>query len=88
LWGAGSPASGGAVLELESRIGAQYPAECAVCADAGMRHERRSLRIAVRELSCEPAAESVLLAFRLTRGCFATAVLRELVSLAEESSAA
>jgi tRNA(Glu) U13 pseudouridine synthase TruD len=30
----------------------------------------------------------VLLAFRLTRGCFATAVLRELVSLAGESSAA
>jgi tRNA pseudouridine13 synthase len=88
LWGAGSPASRGALLELESRIGAQYPAECALCADAGMRHERRSLRIAVRELSCEPAAESVLLAFRLTRGCFATAVLRELVSLAEETSAA
>jgi tRNA pseudouridine13 synthase len=88
LWGAGSPASRGALLELESRIGAQYPAECALCADAGMRHERRSLRIAVRELSCEPAAESVLLAFRLTRGCFATAVLRELVSLAQESSAA
>ncbi len=88
LWGAGSPGSGGAVLELESRIGAQYAAECALCANAGMRHERRSLRIAVRELSCEPAAESVLLGFRLTRGCFATAVLRELVALAEETSAA
>ncbi len=87
LWGAGSPASGAAVLELESRIAAQYLEECALCAGAGMRQERRSLRIAVRELACEKAADSVLLGFRLARGCFATAVLRELVADAGEPSA-
>ncbi|HSY06163.1 MAG TPA: tRNA pseudouridine(13) synthase TruD [Steroidobacteraceae bacterium] len=83
LWGVGSPASHGAVLELELRTAAQFATECALCAGAGMRQERRSLRIAVRELQCETAAESVWLGFRLARGCFATAVLRELVAADE-----
>jgi tRNA(Glu) U13 pseudouridine synthase TruD len=71
------------VLELELRTAAQFATECALCAGAGMRQERRSLRIAVRELQCETAAESVWLGFRLARGCFATAVLRELVAADE-----
>jgi tRNA(Glu) U13 pseudouridine synthase TruD len=33
----------------------------------------------VHELSCRAEAQAVVLRFRLGRGCFATAVLRELI---------
>ena len=82
LWGAGEPKSAAGVRELEMRIGAEFAAECARCAAAGMSQERRSLRLRVTELSCEPENDAVLLRFRLTRGSFATAVLRELVAAA------
>jgi tRNA(Glu) U13 pseudouridine synthase TruD len=44
-----------------------------------MAQERRSLRLVVRDLSCQAEADAVVLGFRLGRGGFATAVLRELV---------
>ena len=83
LWGEGRPETLGQVLELESRVGARFGAESALCAAAGMRQERRSLRLRVGELQCEPETRSVLLRFRLTRGAFATAVLRELIGTDE-----
>jgi tRNA pseudouridine13 synthase len=68
------------VLALEGRIGAEFAAECALCAAAGMVQERRSLRLRVAELKCEAESGAVVLRFRLTRGSFATAVLRELIA--------
>jgi tRNA(Glu) U13 pseudouridine synthase TruD len=46
-----------------------------------MDQERRSLRLAVRELNWQrdPDANSLVIRFRLTRGSFATTVLRELI---------
>jgi tRNA(Glu) U13 pseudouridine synthase TruD len=44
--------------------------------------ERRSLRLRVRELECCAEEAAVVLRFRLARGCYATAVLRELVETA------
>lgn len=79
LWGAGDPATGLGVLALEQRVAAELAPYCAECVHAGMRQERRSLRLAVRGLSCEPESDAVVLRFRLARGSFATAVLRELV---------
>jgi tRNA pseudouridine13 synthase len=79
LWGAGDPGTGAVVLALEQRIAGELAPYCAECVHAGMRQERRSLRLAVHELRCEPEAAAVVLRFRLVRGSFATAVLRELV---------
>jgi tRNA pseudouridine13 synthase len=79
LWGAGEPASRAGVLELETRIGAQFDAQCALCTAAGMAQERRSLRLRVGELQCAVEPDAVVLRFRLARGSFATAVLRELI---------
>ncbi|HEY2275926.1 MAG TPA: tRNA pseudouridine(13) synthase TruD [Steroidobacteraceae bacterium] len=84
LWGAGEPRTGAGVLALEQRIGGEFAAECALCAAAGMAQERRSLRLRVAELGHEAESDAVVLRFRLTRGSFATAVLRELVGAAEE----
>jgi tRNA pseudouridine13 synthase len=84
LWGRGSPGTRGQVLELESRTGERFGAESALCVAAGMRQERRSLRLAVQGLGCTAEAGAVMLRFRLTRGGFATAVLRELITTPAE----
>ncbi|HLY52126.1 MAG TPA: tRNA pseudouridine(13) synthase TruD, partial [Steroidobacteraceae bacterium] len=78
MWGAGQPESGAAVHALEMRVAAQFPTQCALCASAGMAQERRSLRLRVSGLVCEAEPHAVVLRFRLARGSFATAVLREL----------
>ncbi|HVN44951.1 MAG TPA: tRNA pseudouridine(13) synthase TruD [Steroidobacteraceae bacterium] len=87
LWGAGAPGTAGAVLELESAIAARYPDAAAACSAAHMAQERRSLRLAVRELRCDAEPQAVRVEFRLARGGFATAVLAELIeSHSQESS--
>jgi len=82
LWGTGSPASRGPVLELESAVAERFRVESRLCERVGLRQERRSLRLTVRDLRCEVEAAAVVLRFSLTRGGFATAVLRELVATA------
>ncbi len=86
LWGVGEPRTGAGVLALEGRIGAEFAPECALCAAAGMTQERRSLRLRVAELECTAEPDAVVLRFRLTRGSFATAVLRELVRRSSEAA--
>ncbi len=84
LWGRGSPPSGGRVLELEQRIAGQLAVACELVARAGMDQERRSLRLAVRDLRWRrdaAAADSITVEFRLSRGAYATTVLRELFAL-------
>jgi tRNA pseudouridine13 synthase len=78
MWGRGLPASRGRVLELESRVAAQLLPASELVQEAGMDQERRSLRLAVRDLHWSREADAVVLHFRLTRGSFATTVLREI----------
>jgi tRNA pseudouridine13 synthase len=80
LWGKGCPPSAGEVLELERAVAERCTEAAAACTAAGMAQERRSLRIAVHGLRCEEESDAVRLHFRLARGCFATAVLAELVA--------
>ncbi|MBV8911028.1 MAG: tRNA pseudouridine(13) synthase TruD [Gammaproteobacteria bacterium] len=82
LWGKGSPQSRAAVLELEAGVTAQLPAQARLCESVGLRQERRSLRLVVRDLQCEREPAAVLLRFGLARGGFATSVLRELFDTA------
>src|SRR5262249_1025297 len=83
MWGAGAPPSLARVLELESALAARFPDLPALCSGAGLAQERRRLRLAVRELGCGSEADAVVLTFRLGRGAFATAVLRELIDSGE-----
>ena len=85
MWGEGCASSGGEVLELETAIAARYPDAAAACAAARMAQERRSLRLRVHELRCEVEAQAVRVHFRLSRGCFATAVLAELIESGAET---
>lgn len=113
LWGRGLPASGGRVLELEQRVAGGLRAACELVTQAGMDQERRSLRLAVRDLrwrrearaahaayasdaaggtdaqGADEAAgaagvgggDAITLEFRLSRGAYATTVLREIFAL-------
>ena len=81
LWGRGPLPSRGRVLELEQRVAAGLSAACELASAAGMEQERRSLRLAVRDLRWRREADSVVLEFRLTRGAYATTVLREVFAL-------
>jgi tRNA pseudouridine13 synthase len=97
LWGRGEPLSRHRIADLETRIAGQFQQPCALTADAGMDQERRALRLAVRDLAWErepgrpmgqpggPMGQpsALVIRFRLTRGSFATTVLREII----ESSA-
>jgi tRNA pseudouridine13 synthase len=81
LWGRGLPPSGGRLLELEQRVAAGLAEACEQVVRAGMDQERRSLRLAVRDLCWRREGDSVTVEFRLGRGAYATAVLREVFTL-------
>jgi len=78
MWGQGAPATQSRILELERRVAADLPAAADLCVAAGMAQERRSLRLRVADLECRFEGADVSLSFQLTRGSFATVVLREL----------
>jgi tRNA pseudouridine13 synthase len=78
MWGRGRPISQGRILELESTVAAQLSPASELVQEAGMDQERRSLRLAVRDLHWSRETNAVVLRFRLTRGSFATTVLREI----------
>ncbi|TBU99986.1 tRNA pseudouridine(13) synthase TruD [Stutzerimonas kirkiae] len=83
LWGAGPSPAGGPVQALEEALAGQQQALVDWLSEAGMKHERRILRLPIRDLSWHyPEPEVLQLEFVLPTGCFATAVVRELVSLA------
>jgi tRNA pseudouridine13 synthase len=88
LWGRGELTSAGRVHELEEHIASAHAEPCALVIAAGMRQERRSLRLAVRELDWHHDGADLVIHFWLTRGSFATTVLRELVDTDDESSLA
>lgn len=81
LWGRGPPPSGGRIVELEQRLAADFSAACELTERAGMEQERRSLRLAIRDLKWRRESEAVVVEFRLGRGAYATTVLRELFAL-------
>ena len=81
MWGRAAPAAQGRIADLESRVATEFQQACDLTAAAGMDQERRALRLAVRELTWnrEPDTNGVVIRFRLSRGSFATTVLRELI---------
>jgi tRNA pseudouridine13 synthase len=83
LWGSDEPMSRGRIRTLEDRVAAELDDPSALVIAAGMRQERRSLRLAVRDLDWTREGGHVVLRFWLTKGSFATTVLRELVDTDE-----
>ena len=80
LWGAGELRSSGPVRALEEAAAATLPAFRDGLSAAGLKQERRALRLMVRDATLEfPEPGAALLGFRLPAGAYATTVLRELI---------
>ena len=79
LWGKGESTCGDTIRSLEQSAVAPFT-EFQQGLESRMDQSRRALRLAVRDLQWELDAQTLWLDFRLTRGGFATAVLREIAN--------
>lgn len=83
LWGAGELLSAGAARALEETVADTLPVFRDGLGAAGLRQERRALRLLVGELGLEfPHPDTAIISFRLPAGAYATVVLRELIRVA------
>lgn len=83
LWGGGRLVTQDAVAELEQAVAAGLDSLTAGLEQAGLRQERRALRSVVTDLGVTPVDQGWQLSFSLGRGCYATALLRELFLLTD-----
>jgi tRNA pseudouridine13 synthase len=82
LYGGGTSPASATTLALEEQIAAREARLCQWLAEAGLDHERRILRLPIRDLSWHyPQPDILQLDFILPTGCFATVVVRELFDL-------
>jgi len=83
LWGVGELLTRGEAAEIERDVGRRFDCWSAGLASAGLRQERRPLRLKIDELEAEVGRDTLSLAFELPAGGYATAVLRELMEWSE-----
>jgi tRNA pseudouridine13 synthase len=82
LYGRGTAAVAGDPLALETAVLAGYPDWLVGLEAAGLKQERRALRLTFDDLTWEqPAGDVLSLEFSLPAGAYATSVLRELLSV-------
>lgn len=84
LWGRGELRSRGAVAEMEQGVAHTLTTVASGLETAGLEQERRATRMRVQSLEWQWDGRDLSLQFRLSRGAFATSVLRELVGKAED----
>ena len=85
LWGTGSAPVAGEVLALEQQLAIAEPQLCQWLENAELEQQRRILRLPIGGLTWHyPAPDCLEIEFTLPTGCFATAVLHELVLLDDE----
>ena len=77
LWGRGTPASCDAALELESATAGAFPDIADTLEHAGLRQERRALRLEPTGLSWSLEEDVLTVECVLPKGVYATSVLRE-----------
>ena len=88
MWGAGELRSAAALRMLEESAVLPHASVCKGLADAGLRQERRALRVRVSEFDFEWLAEDVLrLRFFLPAGAYATTLLLALGDVQEAARA-
>jgi tRNA pseudouridine13 synthase len=80
LWGSGEPPVREGVRRLEHEVAVGFPLFCRGLERAGLKQERRALRMKVMEPVLEFSEKDVVVIyFRLPRGGYATSVLREML---------
>ena len=83
LWGRGDLLSSGEVKDMEQSCAVEYALFCDGLERAGMKQERRALRLPVREFAWQLASDTLELSFFLPPGSYATTVMRELIDSTE-----
>lgn len=84
MWGDGELRSRAACAALETAVSAQHADLAAGLVQAGLKQERRALRLAVRELRHEWREDGLFLGFFLPAGTYATTVLHALGEVSGE----
>ena len=79
LWGRGAPCTAFEVAAFESEVASHHGALISGLLKAGVDAASRSLRVVPRELEADFDDDMICLSFSLSRGSYATAVLREVV---------
>ncbi|GAA5525661.1 tRNA pseudouridine synthase D [Microbulbifer aestuariivivens] len=87
LWGRGRNPATGELAELESSVTDQWTLICDWLEHCGLQQERRPLALRPEGYEFRWLEDDLELSFALPPGAFATAVLRELSVLVNESSA-
>ena len=85
LWGRGQPESDGWPLLTEQAIAAAHPEWCQLLERAGLEQERRVVSLRPAGLVWQWFGNDLNISFCLPRGCFATAVIRELAATDSET---
>jgi len=80
LWGAGDLQTAAKVAEREETVVDRFPEFMQGLVNKRVQQARRALRLAVRSFTWERDGDTMWLRFFLTRGGFATAVLREIAN--------
>jgi tRNA pseudouridine13 synthase len=88
LPGRGASAASAEALRVEHEALAPHAALVDLLARERLEHERRSLRLPVRDLAWQHADGGLTLTFTLPRGTFATAVLHEVIGNAWDATEA
>ena len=85
LWGKGDTPAQAEAADLERTLAETHPVLCRGLEQAGLKQERRALRLPVAELEWEVDAPKQLLELRffLPAGAYATTVLREVLVTSE-----
>jgi tRNA pseudouridine13 synthase len=79
MWGRGELMSKSDCRVLEEKIASEHQVLSSGLEKAGLRQERRALRMEPKFFQMQLEKQAVLFSFELPPGCYATTVLRELV---------
>ncbi|MDH3372747.1 MAG: tRNA pseudouridine(13) synthase TruD [Gammaproteobacteria bacterium] len=80
LWGRNAPLGTGTIAELETDVVSKHGALATGLIAAKVDAASRPLRVRVQDLKWEVEDDALWLHFRLSKGAYATSVLREIVS--------
>jgi len=80
MWGAGQLMTTDEAQSIEQELLTKFPEICAGLAKFGLKQERRRIRLALSDGDITVENDVIHLSFFLPAGCYATTILRELVS--------
>jgi len=80
LWGVGDLMSKGEPQGFEQQVADNYTEFCQGLAKFGLKQERRRIRLSFTEGKIQSENDTITLSFFLPSGCYATTILRELIS--------